>query len=141
MSYVACLDCGVPTQRRSGGRCPACAGVADKARRNPVRDTGVVRRARNAAIAAWVREHGYVCPGDEEHDAHAVAPRDLTADHPVRLVDGGAPVQAFRIVCRSANSRNGARGGGTHRKMASRIHPSPALAGARQVRRPGPGAL
>lgn len=61
-------------------------------------------------IARHVGEHGYVCPGDgPEHPAHPT--RDLTLDHVVALIDGGAPFDPAntRVLCRSRNSANGAR--------------------------------
>ncbi len=61
-------------------------------------------------IARHVGQHGYVCPGDgPEHPAHPT--RDLTLDHVVALIDGGAPFDPAntRVLCRSRNSANGAR--------------------------------
>lgn len=89
------------------GRCPDCAPAAERRRHNRAYDTGAYRSARNAAVAAWVRAHGWRCPGDGEHPAHET--RDLTADHPVALANGGPLIQEFAIMCRSANSRKGAR--------------------------------
>jgi 5-methylcytosine-specific restriction endonuclease McrA len=61
-------------------------------------------------IARHVGQHGYVCPGDgPEHPAHPT--RDLTLDHVVALIEGGAPFDPAntRVLCRSRNSANGAR--------------------------------
>ena len=61
-------------------------------------------------IARHVGQHGYVCPGDGvEHPAHPT--RDLTLDHALALIDGGAPFDPAntRVLCRSRNSANGAR--------------------------------
>ena len=61
-------------------------------------------------IARHVGQYGYVCPGDgPEHPAHPT--RDLTLDHVVALIDGGAPFDPAntRVLCRSRNSANGAR--------------------------------
>lgn len=98
-----CLECGVEIP--TGNRCPSCGQAAERRRHNAAYDTAAYRSARNAAIADWVQRHGWLCPGDAQHAAHAS--RDLTADHPVPLVDGGELVQDFRIRCRSSNSRRG----------------------------------
>ena len=61
-------------------------------------------------IARHVGQHGYVCPGDgSEQPAHPT--RDLTLDHVLALIDGGAPFDPAntRMLCRSRNSANGAR--------------------------------
>lgn len=60
-------------------------------------------------IARHVGQYGYVCPGDGvEHPAHPT--RDLTLDHVLALIDGGAPFDPAntRVLCRSRNSANGA---------------------------------
>jgi len=61
-------------------------------------------------IARHVGRYGYVCPGDgPEHPAHPT--RDLTLDHVLALIDGGAPFDPAntRVLCRSRNSELGAR--------------------------------
>lgn len=62
-------------------------------------------------IARHVGEHGWVCPGDgSEHPAHPS--HDLTLDHAVAMVDGGAafpPDEQLRVLCRSWNSALGAK--------------------------------
>jgi hypothetical protein len=60
-------------------------------------------------IARHVGQHGYVCPGDgPEHPAHPT--RDLTLDHVLALINGGAPFDPAntRVLCRSRNSELGA---------------------------------
>ena len=67
------------------------------------------RRARNrsgppehrAAVAAWVAQNGWVCPGWRRRPHPA---RDLTADHIVPYSQGG---RRLRVLCRSCNSRKG----------------------------------
>jgi hypothetical protein len=61
-------------------------------------------------IARHVGQYGYVCTGDgPEHPPHST--RDLTLDHVLALIDGGAPFDPAntRVLCRSRNSANGAR--------------------------------
>lgn len=60
-----------------------------------------------AAVRDHIRRHGPICPGDAHHRAHFSD--DLTADHPLAIVNGGAVDQPLRVMCRSANSRKGAR--------------------------------
>jgi 5-methylcytosine-specific restriction endonuclease McrA len=62
------------------------------------------RALRARVLGRHVRRHGYVCPGNEQHDAHPS--RDLTLDHVVMLRDGGALLDPanVRVLCRSANS-------------------------------------
>jgi hypothetical protein len=61
-------------------------------------------------IARHVGQYGWVCLGDGvEHPAHPS--RDLTTDHVLALIDGGAPFDAAntRVLCKSWNSTLGAR--------------------------------
>ena len=67
-------------------------------------------RLSKRMIARHVGQYGYVCPGDGvEHPAHPT--RDLTLDHVLALIDGGAPFDPAntRVMCRSRNSATGAR--------------------------------
>jgi hypothetical protein len=66
-----------------------------------------VRAHRAAAVAAHVQAHGWRCLGDTTHPAHNT--RDLVADDPIAIARGGDPMQPLVVVCRSANSRKGAR--------------------------------
>jgi 5-methylcytosine-specific restriction endonuclease McrA len=61
-------------------------------------------------VARHVGQFGWVCPGDgSDHPAHAT--HDLTCDHVLPIIEGGAPFDPAntRILCRSRNSANGAR--------------------------------
>lgn len=100
-----CLGCGdlIPF----GSRCDACAKVVEKRRHNRAYDTGAWRRASRAAIAAWVKVNGWVCPG---YGVPSHPSRDLTAGHPIALANGGQLIQADLIIeCRTCGSRRGAR--------------------------------
>jgi 5-methylcytosine-specific restriction enzyme A len=98
-----------------GGYCgERCQPRQDSARRrfsptNRVR-TPQVRRHRKAAIQAHVEERDGMgwCPG-YGRDPHEVFPSELTADDPVPIARGGDPMQPLRTMCRSCNSRRGAR--------------------------------
>ena len=63
------------------------------------------RKRRARAVAQHVAEHGWWCPGWKvsQHPS-----RDLTADHVVPVVDGGRD-SPLVVLCRSCNSRRGAR--------------------------------
>lgn len=63
----------------------------------------VERRRRKAVVQAWVREHGYMCPG-WERPPHASD--DLTAAHSTPVAHGGANSE-LAVLCRSCNSRQG----------------------------------
>lgn len=104
MPSIPCLDCGELGPR---SRCSRDARAVERRRHNRVYDTAAWRRASREAIAAWVRDHGWHCPG---YGVPAHPSRDLTAGHPIALANGGAPIQAGLIVeCRSCGSRRGAR--------------------------------
>lgn len=101
-----CLGCRRPTRR--GARCDACSADYERSRpTRALRETAAYRRAVRGAVAEHVAVHGWVCPGDDRHPAHAT--RDLTADHPLAIVRGGAVDQPLKVLCRSANSRKGVR--------------------------------
>lgn len=83
-------------------------------RRDPV--AGAYRRTNRwkllarSVIADHVRVHGWTCPGiPGRHPAHAS--RDLTADHILRLIDGGEPFERrnLRVLCRGWNAHLNAR--------------------------------
>lgn len=104
-----CVDCGRITQRT---RCPACQRTANAKRNAARRDGGhtdpewiaLSRRVRKA----WVSTHGWWCPGDEHHGHHPT--HDLTVHHPTPLANGGGLLdQPPQVICRSWNSRLGAR--------------------------------
>ena len=104
-----CTVCGVVTSR-STGRCgehPRLSGIG--ANHHVHADPRWARLSKRM-IARHVGQYGYRCPGDgPEHPAHPT--RDLTLDHILALIDGGAPFDPAntRVLCRSRNSANGAR--------------------------------
>jgi 5-methylcytosine-specific restriction endonuclease McrA len=114
MSRVSvCLDCGQPTFERT--RCPSCgvqkrgafaAGFRRPTKRVAAYDTTAWRRMSARLRAAHVERHGWWCPG-WKRDAHPS--RDLTVDHVVPLIDGGAALDPanLRVLCRSCNGRAG----------------------------------
>lgn len=100
-----CLDCGGPTSIMHS-RCPECRRAKERRHHNRQYDDPDWRRASAAAIAAWVKVHGWVCPG---FGVPAHPSRDLTAGHGVALANGGDLVQDRIIVeCRSCGGRRGA---------------------------------
>jgi 5-methylcytosine-specific restriction endonuclease McrA len=91
-----------------------CASRKQRARArisptNSVR-TSEVRRHRAATVKAHVDEHDGMghCPGYGV-PPHVVFPSELTADDVVPIARGGDPMQPLRVLCRSCNSRRGAR--------------------------------
>jgi hypothetical protein len=89
-----CLDC---TTLTSTSRCPRCAAAADRDRRarlgHPARYGGDWDRRSRDIRAAWLAEHGPLCPGWDTpaHDA-----TDLVVDHDIG------------VLCRPCNSRKAA---------------------------------
>jgi len=85
-------------------------------------------------IGRHVGQYGYVCPGDgPEHPPHPT--RDLTLDHVVALIDGGAPFDPAntRVLCRSRNSANGARLVNARKVDRGCPHAGPALLDVRAL--------
>jgi 5-methylcytosine-specific restriction endonuclease McrA len=102
---AACLSCG--QQTANGSYCARCAPAVEARRHNRAYDTPAWRRFRNAAVAAHVRAHGWICPG---YNRPAHPSRDLTVDHPVALAAGGALLQdEAPVLCRACNSAKGTR--------------------------------
>ena len=104
-----CTVCGVVTSRLEGrcGKHPRLSGMG--ANHHVHADPRWTRLSKRM-IARHVGQYGYQCPGDgSKHPAHPT--RDLTLDHVLALVDGGAPFDPAntRVLCRSRNSANGAR--------------------------------
>lgn len=106
-TFPGCRDPGEPT------RCPKHqrqhnAGLhrttPTKAAR---REDPTVRDHRAAAVKAHVAKHGWRCLGDDHHEPHNT--EDLVADDPLPIALGGDPHQQLKVMCRSANSRKGAR--------------------------------
>src|SRR5262249_47217281 len=105
VKVTACLDCYAVTTNRT--RCVACAakkkGVAAGLRPAPRQPAYAQSRWRTLSKRIrdeWVAEHGWVCPG-WRRPAHPS--RDLTVDHVVQLIDGGAAFDRsnLRVVCRA----------------------------------------
>lgn len=76
-----------------------------KRTRRPAPDAQETAR-RAAAVAAWIAEHGYWCPGwgVAQHQS-----TDLTADHVIAFGAGGAEDGELTVLCRACNGRKGAR--------------------------------
>lgn len=98
-----CLTCGKPT---TATRCPDCTSAAN-IQRGSATQRGydhAWQRASTAAIAAWVAEHGWICPG-WQRAAHAVPAGTLTGDHAVPMAAGGPALPGhIPVLCRSCNS-------------------------------------
>lgn len=96
-----CLDCGEPAEH---ARCPHCAAVNEQ-RRDQQRPHTRARGYTNQweQVAARAKHQQPWCT-----DCGATA--DLTVDHALPLARGGTstPTNA-RVLCRSCNSRKGAR--------------------------------
>lgn len=77
-------------------RCPACASAMKR-----IRNAEAVRA--RAVVEQWVAVHGWVCPGYRRppHPSH-----DLTADHVVPVIRGGAGGE-LRTLCRGCNAARG----------------------------------
>jgi hypothetical protein len=104
-----CTVCGVITSR-PGSRCGKHAPLSGVGANHHVHADPRWARLSRRMIARHVGKYGYVCPGDGvEHPAHPT--RDLTLDHVLALIAGGAPFDPAntRVLCRSRNSANGAR--------------------------------
>lgn len=64
------------------------------------------RKHKEAAVKWYIDNYGYVCSG---YDRPSHPSKDLTADHIVPKFMGGNPLGRLRILCRSCNSRRGAK--------------------------------
>lgn len=106
MTLRACLDCGTPA---AGRRCPTHQGRVDERKALVTRrhyGPGWTRLSQET-IAAHVAAHGWMCLG-WGRPAHPS--RSLTADHRIPIATGGSSVAAnLGVLCRSCNSRKGAR--------------------------------
>jgi len=104
-----CTVCGVIASR-PGSRCSQHPRLSGIGANHHVHADPRWTRLSKRMIARHVGRYGYVCPGDgPEHPAHPT--RDLTLDHVLALIDGGAPFDPAntRVLCRSRNSELGAR--------------------------------
>lgn len=102
-----CTVCGVLTSR-PGSRCTTHARQSNRSRHNALYSTRAWQRLSVRLLRAWRGEHGDWCPGYGRPDHRA---SDLTVDHVVPLAGGGAPFELANtsVLCRSCNSRKGAR--------------------------------
>lgn len=110
MPVHTCTTPGCRTRVDDPGKCPRHGRQANRqrARTTPTkrgRDWTEVNR-RRAAVKAWRGEHGDWCPG---YRVPAHASDDLTADHITPVALGGDPRGPLTVLCRSCNSRKGAR--------------------------------
>jgi hypothetical protein len=97
-------ELAMPMRPRSA--CPICRRVqctCPAKQRRP--QSWQERTQAEHVVAAWIEEHGYVCPG-YKRAPHAST--DLTADHIMPLHLGGDPLGEMQVLCRSCNSRRGA---------------------------------
>lgn len=99
-----CVTCSRPFAG-TGLRC------AEHTRPAPVKKrragyTSSERSRRAAAVDAWRRAVGDWCPGYQRAGHPAT---DLTADHIHAVAAGGEESGALTVLCRSCNSRKGAR--------------------------------
>lgn len=96
----------MPTRPRRPKRTP----LTDNRRQ---RNTWAHKTVAAQVVKDWVAEHGWICPGlAPDHRPHPVAPGELTADHIVPVAAGGTNDRSnYRPLCRSENSRRGARYG------------------------------
>jgi 5-methylcytosine-specific restriction protein A len=94
----------------NGARCTPCAAILERRRTRSKRARrpylNVERERRAAAVAEWVAEHGWWCPGwtVPPHESE-----DLTADHVEAVAAGGAEDGPLGVLCRTCNGRKGAR--------------------------------
>lgn len=104
-SFPGCTQAGKPSrcdQHHSQYQAGMYRTTPTKVARTPA-----VRQHRAAAVGTHVALHGWVCLGDEDHERHET--HDLVADDPIPIARGGDPMQPLVVMCRSANSRKGAR--------------------------------
>jgi len=120
-----CTVCGVVTSR-STGRCSEHPRLSGIGANHHIHADPRWTRLSQRVIDRHVGQYGWVCPGDgPEHPAHPS--RDLTTDHVLALIEGGAPFDPAntRVLCRSRNSTNGARlvnaRGGVHSSAPSPV--------------------
>ncbi|WP_338079150.1 HNH endonuclease [Corynebacterium pyruviciproducens] len=107
---TVCCEAGCPQIAVYKGRCEGHARQVERKQRLTVPTkrtlTSSEARRRKAVVEAWRRKYGNVCPGFGR-SAHIAC--DLTADHIIPIAAGGAPGGRLSVLCRSCNSRKGAR--------------------------------
>lgn len=95
-------------RRRVTGRCDRC-DRGTSAPRVVAKKLGYGRREaqrRADTVAAWVRLHGWNCPG-WQREAHPST--DLTADHITPIQLGGPQGGPLTVLCQPCNSARGAK--------------------------------
>lgn len=101
MTARSCLDCGRITT--SGSRC-ADHQAAYLRRRELARGTRTERGYSNE----WLRLSRAAIAASPYCAVPGCTSTDLTADHPVALANGGAPLpDAVIVLCRSHNAQKG----------------------------------
>src|ERR1035437_2606849 len=141
-----CTVCGVVTSR-STGRCSEHPRLSGIGANHHIHADPRWTRLSQRVIDRHVGQYGWVCPGDgPEHPAHPS--RDLTTDHVLALIEGGAPFDPAntRVLCRSRNSTNGARlanaRGGVHPSVGAPVEDRAShMYARRRVARNIPGAI
>ena len=107
---TVCCEAGCPQIAVYRGRCEGHAQQVERKQRLTVPTkrtlTSAESRRRKAVVESWRSRYGNVCPGFGRPPHVAT---DLTADHVVPIVAGGAPSGRLSVLCRSCNSRKGAR--------------------------------
>jgi 5-methylcytosine-specific restriction protein A len=101
MTARPCLGCGRLIS--TGSRCATCTRTAPTTRRD---NSHAERRRRAAAVAQHREAYGDWCPG-YGRPPHAAT--DLTADHIAAVATTGDDNGPLAVLCRSCNSRKGAR--------------------------------
>src|SRR5664280_3011745 len=95
MSGRLCSVCGKFTR---ASRCAAHPSKKGSTASRAVHTDPRWVRLSQRMIARHVGQYGWVCPGDgAEHPAHPT--RDLTLDHVLALIDGGAPFDPANTRC------------------------------------------
>lgn len=107
---TVCCEAGCPRVAVYKGRCEEHARRAERKQRLTVPTkrtlTSSEARRRKTVVEAWRSRYGNVCPGFGRTPHVAT---DLTADHIVPIAAGGSPSGRLSVLCRSCNSRKGAR--------------------------------
>jgi len=86
---------------------PGFAGRFRRTPDHPIRGTYAWQQLAKRTVQAWVKAHGWLCPG-WRREAHRVKPGRLAADHPDPLALGGAPLpRQPGVLCSSCNARKG----------------------------------
>ena len=110
MAVRTCLTRGCGQVATYRGRCPCCSAEHERrqARTVPTKAarTTPERKRRAQVVAAHRAQHGDWCPGWNRPPHSAT---DLVADDVVPVASTGQPSPVLRALCRSCNSRRGAR--------------------------------